>query len=220
MAQDIIAILQGKVGPQVGADGAKFELRQDRLGALVIASRGGAYREAVARGNVYIQAVKSATVTATTDISPLPATTGRALVGVINPLGSGKNISILEIGIATVSGTPGGPFYIDVVPNCGVAASLAASSSPVNALSLQASGSAGRGLAAAVPAQAAVGTMLRPLGGLAAVATGAGIASIKEVIDGGIELPPNSLLAITAHATGTSQVISGYIMWEEIPLPV
>lgn len=216
---DVNAIVMGKVGPQIGGDGARFEPRQDKTGALVIAQAHGKYREAAARGNLFMQSVKSATVTATTDISPLPATTGRALVGVYNPTGSGKNLSILKIGISTVSGTPGGPFYIDVVPNCGVPASLAASSTPISPLSLATAGSVARGLAAAVPAQAAVATMLRPLGGPAAIAAGAGLYDITEDIDGMIELPPNSLLAVTAHATGTSHVISGFILWEEITLP-
>jgi hypothetical protein len=219
MSQDVVTILQGKVGINTGSDGTRFELRQDKTGALVVSVAHAKYREAVARGNVFIQAVKSATVTATTDISPLPATTGRVLVGALNPLGSGKRFSILKIGMATVSGTPGGPFYIDVVPNCGVAATLAASSSPVSASTLQGTGSAGRGFAAAVPAQAAVGTMIRPLGGAAAIAAGAGMYDITEDVDGLIELPENSLIGITAHATGTSQVVSGFIAWEEITQP-
>jgi hypothetical protein len=210
--------LEGRVGAQSGADGSRFLLRQDKTGALVFSAGHAQYREAVGRGKVFVQAVKSATVTATTDISPLPATTGRALLGIINPAGSGFLASVLKIGISTVSGTPGGPFYIDVVPNAGVAASLAASSTPVSPLALAVGGSAMRGLAAAVPAQAVVATMLRPLGGPAAIAAGAGMYHVDEHIDGGIELPQNSLLAITAHATGTSHVISGYIMWEEIPV--
>jgi len=210
--------LEGKVGAQSGGDGSRFLLRQDKTGALVNSPGHGSFREAVSRGNVYIQAVKSATVTATTDISPLPATTGRALLGIINPLGSGKVASVLKVGISTVSGTPGGPFYLDVVPAAGVAASLAASSAPINAATFQAAGSSMRGLAAAVPAQAAVATLLRPLGGPAAIAAGAGPYQVDEFIDGGIELPQNSLLVVTAHATGTSHVISGYIMWEEIPV--
>lgn len=218
MAQDIVTLLQGKVGAQVGADSSKFELRLDKTGALVVSVGHGKWREAVSRGRVFIQPVKSATVTVTTDISPLPATTGRVLVGMFNPTGSGIRASILKIGISTVSGTPGGPFYLDVVPTCGVPATLAASSTPLSAV-VGASGSACRGLAAAVPAQAAVGTMLRPLGGPAASAVGAGIYDATEDLDGLIELPENSLIGVTAHAVGTSHVISGFIAWEEITLP-
>jgi hypothetical protein len=210
--------LEGRVGPVSGADGSRFLLRQDKTGALVFSAGHGQYREAVSRGRVFSQAVKTATVTATTDISPLPATTGRALLGIINPAASGFTASVLKIGISTVSGTPGGPFYLDVVPNAGVAATLAASSAPMNVSTFQAAGSAMRGLAAAVPAQAVVATLLRPLGGPAAVAAGAGMYHVDEDVGGSIELPQNSLLAVTAHATGTSHVISGYIIWEEIPV--
>lgn len=219
MAQDIQVDMRTLVGAVVGADGSRFTLRGSKTGGLVISAEHGGYHEAASRGNLYVQAVKSATVTATTDISPLPATTGRSLVGVYNPKGSGKILSILKIGISTVSGTPGGPFYIDAVPNCGVAASLAASSTPINLFTLQAGGSVARGLAAAVPAQVAVATMLRPLGGPAAVAVGAGPYQVDEFIDGSITLVEDSLLSIGAHATGTSHVISGYIIWEEITKP-
>lgn len=210
--------LEGKVGAVTGGDGSRFLLRQDKTGSQVVTDAHGRYREAVSRGRVFSQAVKSATVTVTTDISPLPATTGRALLGIINPAASGFTASVLKIGISTVSGTPGGPLYIDVVPNAGVAATLAASSAPINVSTFQAAGSAMRGLAAAVPAQAAVATLLRPLGGPAAIAAGVGLYHIEEDVGGSIELPQNSILVVTAHATGTSHVISGYIVWEEIPV--
>jgi hypothetical protein len=216
MSTDLL-VMQGQVGGSLtNNDSVYGPIRLDKTRAAVVAQAHGKYREAVARGNVYIVAVKSATVTATTDISPLPATTGRALVGVVNPIASGVKASILMIGMSSVSGTPGGPFYIDVVPKCGVPASLAASSNPLNAGSFTVGGKC-RGLAAAVPAQAVVGTMLRPLGGPAAIALGAGIMDVTYDIDGSIELAEDSLLAITAHATGTSHVVSGFIMYEEIP---
>jgi hypothetical protein len=205
-----------RVGPTVSQQGSDTMLRSDKSASLVVVEGHGDLQEAVLGGNVYTIQVKTATVTQTTDISPLPVTSGRGLVGLINPVSSGKNAVILKIGMSTVSGTPGGPFYIDVVPpNSGA---TLAGTAPINNLTLQSAGSAMRGIAAAVPANSVAGVMLRPLGGPAAVAAGAGPYQVDEWIDGGIVIPPGGLIAITAHATGTSHVVSGYMTWEEIPV--
>lgn len=176
------------------------------------------YQAAVMAGNVYIATVKSVTVTVTTDISPLPATTGRALLAVYNPPGSGKRLSILRIGLSHVSGTPGGPMYLDIVPPSTLITGVP--TLPINARDFTVGGGVGKVFAAFVPVNAVVGVMLRPLGGFAAVAiaTASAPADHKEDIDGSIIIPQGGMLAITAHAVGTSHVLSGYIMFEEIAL--
>lgn len=176
------------------------------------------YQAAVLAGNVYTGSVKSATVTATTDISPLPATTGRSLLAVYNPPGSLKRLSILRIGISHVSGTPGGPLYLDLVPPSTLITGVPTLA--INNRDLTSGGGVGKVFAAFVPVNAIVGVMLRPLGGFAAVAiaTASSPADTKEDIDGMISIPPGGMLSIGAHATGTSHILSGYITWEEIPL--
>ncbi len=177
------------------------------------------YQAAVMAGNVYMATVKSATVTATTDISPLPATTGRSLLAVYNPSGSLKRLSILRIGTSLVSGTPGGPFYLDIVSPGTLITGVP--TLPISCRDFTVgggNGAVGKVFAAFVPVNAAVAVMLRPLGGLAAIAAGAGVGSTTEDIDGGIIIPPGGMLSIGAHATGTSHVMSGHIMWEEIDL--
>lgn len=206
-------IIGGKVGEQPGADGAANPLRLTKEGGATTQDLHGRMNEAVVRGKVFTVSGKSVTVTATTDISPLPATTGRCVLGLSNPNGSGVQMSILKINVSTVSGTPGGPFYIDVFTGFTTAA---AGTVPVSNLSFAATGSSGKGLAASVPAQAAIATMLRPLGGPAAIAAGAGLYSINDEVAGEIVLQPNSFMCITAHAVGTSHVISGSITFEEI----
>lgn len=177
------------------------------------------YQAAVEAGNVYIASVKSVTVTATTDISPLPATTGRALLAVYNPPGTGKRLSILRINISHVSGTPGGPLYLDIVPPSTLITGIP--TLPINARDFTAGGGVGKVFAAFVPVNAIVGVMLRPLGGFAAVAiaTASAPASHNEDIDGSISVPPGGMLAITAHATGTSHILSGSIIFEEVTIP-
>ncbi len=83
----------------VVSDGVTIAQRLGKTGETFVADAHGKYYDAVRRGNCYIGASKSFTVTATTDISPIPATTGRSLLGVFNPTSSGKNLFILKIGV-------------------------------------------------------------------------------------------------------------------------
>lgn len=220
MAADNLAglnIQYGRVGPQTLSDGNLATVRLERTGALVTANRGGLYAEAVARGNVYIGAVKSFTVTAS-GVAPFPATTGVAILGILNPLGSTKNLSLLKVGIANVSGTPGGPLYFDTLTAPAITATFA-STNPTNALTLAKSGSTGLVVAGTTTgALSATMATLRTIGGAAALTLGSNIASLDEFLDGSVLVPPNTLLLISAHATGTSHVLSGYLAWEEIPV--
>jgi len=206
-----------KVGPRVVNDGGQDVLRLDKTGALVVTGAHGYNQESVLRGQVYTASVKSATVTVTTDISPLPATTGRALLAIYNPPNSGKNLVVLKAGVSTVSGTPGGPFYLDVVPpGATIALTNVTANQPVNNMTFTPGGGVAKVFAAAVPVNSVVATMLRPLGGPAAVAAGAGPYQVDELIDGAIIVPQGGMLVISAHAVGTTHVVSGYITFEEV----
>jgi hypothetical protein len=202
-------------GPVYGASGTNVPFTADITGAQRVTDAHGRYNEAVRVGNVYTLQTKSATVTATTDISPLPATTGRALIGIINSATSGWYASILKVGISTISGTPGGPFYFDVLP--AAVTTLTPGTAATNNRTLVTSGSQMIGLSAAVPANTLVGRMLRPIGGPAASAVGAGMYHVDEDVAGSIIVPPGGLLAVTAHAVGTTHIVSLYLTWEEIP---
>lgn len=203
-----------RVGAILGARGSTTPLTADVTGATRVTQAHGRYAEAVRSGNVYTLQTKSATVTATTDISPLPATTGRALIGLFNPLASGKRAELLKVGFSTVSGTPGGPFYLDVIPSASI--TLTPGTAATNNKSLSATGSAMLGISAAVPGNTVVGRMLRPIGGPAASAVGAGLYGQDEDLAGSIIVPEGGLLVVTAHATGTSHVVSLYLTWEEV----
>lgn len=203
-------------GPLFGGTGSAVPFTGDLTGAQRVVQAHGSYAEAVRAGSVYTLQTKSATVTAVTDISPLPATTGRGLIGIINPIQSGFYASILKVGISTVSGTPGGPFYFDVLPNA--ITTLTPGTPATNNRSLVNAGSQMIGVSAAVPVNSVVARMLRPIGGPAAIAAGAGMYHVDEDVAGGISVPPGGLLVVTAHAVGTTHVVSLYLSWEEIPV--
>ncbi len=192
-------------------------LSGSKTGALLVQDSNAKFQEAVLLGNVFTIQSKTTTVTATTDISPLPATTGRAGVALYNPATSGKNLVLWKVGVAHVSGTPGGPGYLDVLPIAGCTATN--KSDAINNLTLNKGGHSAYAYSAAVPQNTAVATMIRTLNGsTAAIALGAGIHSFEDQLDGSIIIPPGAMVALTWHATGTSHVYSSYMTWEEVPI--
>ena len=205
---------EGQVGPQLLNDGASQNFRQGRTGEQIVSDGHSRYQEMTVRNNVYTANTKSSTVTATTDIAPLPANTGVPQLGIYNPVGSGKNLVILKAGVSTISGTPGGPFYFDVIPpNAGITAS---GTNAINNFTFQQTGSVAKVFAHTAITGSVAAITLRPLGGPAAVAAGAGNYQVDEEVAGAIIIPQGGFLGISAHAVGTSHVISAYITWEEI----
>lgn len=204
------------IGQMMRSVGSSGKLRLTKTSALATSDTHARYMEAVLQGQVYTIQAKSVTVTATTDISPLPATTGRVGVGVYNPPGSGVNLVLWKIIIASVSGTPGGPAYLDVLN--GPAGALPTNAvQAINNLYQTKGGHKAYAYSAAVPAQPTVATMLKPIqGSPAAIALGAGIYSIEDLIDGAVVIAEGGLAGLTWHAAGTSHVYSAALIWEEV----
>jgi hypothetical protein len=99
--------LNTRVGPSNTADGKGGELQQDRNGALVVTGSRGAYAEAASRGNVFaVSGALTGTTIAAGHVAP-PAAAAATLLSILNPLGSGVNLEIIEGTICHVSGTPG-----------------------------------------------------------------------------------------------------------------
>lgn len=190
-------------------------LRGNSTGALVTTDAHARFQEAVLGGNVFTMQSKSTTVTVTTDISPLPATTGRAGVALYNPPTSGKNIVIWKVGVAHVSGTPGGPAYLDIL--AGALCTVTNKTDATNNLTFAKGGHSAYAYSANVPQNNAAATMLKPLNGsTAAIAMGAGVHAFEDQLDGSIIVPPGAMIALSWHAVGTSHIYSSYITWEEV----
>lgn len=203
-----------RVGPGTGADGTVQQSRATRKLAQGVQDLGGRFEEAVSRGNVWTIQTKGTTVLATVNISPLPAN-GAPLVGLLNPAGNTKNFVILDAGCATISGTPGGPFYLDVVPSpSGV--TLTTSAVIVNNLTYRNTGSSMIGFNNSGVNGLVAATSLRPLGGPAAIAAGAGNNDVEKELAGQIIIQPGQFVGISAHATGTTHIATCWITGEEV----
>jgi hypothetical protein len=207
-------INQGKVGAQNAQDGTTPDTRSGRTGELVTSDAHARYNEATSRGNVFTAQAKGVTVVAAM-ASPIAAG-ATTLLALYNPASSGKNLVIKKAGVATISGTPAGPFYIDALANTGIITQ--SSVAILCALIGGAAQSIAKAFSNVALTGSSIATTLRVLGGQAAIAAGAGNNSIDEEVAGAIIVAPGSAIALSAHGAGTSHVVSAYLTWEEVPV--
>ena len=209
-----MAINQGQAGPQKISDGALGIARLGRLGDTIISELQGKYGELTSRGQVFVFGAAAVTYAATGN-TPLAAGTGVPVVGILNPANSTVNCQILGVWIVTTSGTPGGPFYWNGIPNpTGI---TAAGSTAISLLTFNAAGSVTKAFANAALTGSAAATYLRPIGGPAASAVGAGLYGVAEDTNGSIVVQPGAFAGVAGTAVGSSHVISSGMIWAEIP---
>jgi hypothetical protein len=214
-----------RVGPISQADGTPATLRSSRMGALVTGDGQGRYYEQTSRGNIFSVA--------------LPVTTGNIAAGNINgaaaaastqfalwnPMGTGKNISLLKLGVGIISGTsvaageqlyhswclaPTNASTFVNAPQCNNTAMAAASIARVM------TSTAGTALAGNTILQIirASDIFFNTAGTIANLA---GMKAI-EYIDGEIVIPPGLCWVPTWNNAGTSVLVGYSITWEEIPI--
>lgn len=207
--------LQGQPGviPK-SADGSLQNFRLGNQNEQMVSELHGRYYEQTYRGNVFSVSALAYTIVATTDISPLPANTGVPIVGVFNPVNSGKNASILYAAFTTTSGTPGGPLIWNVIP--APAGITATGVQPTNNFTFTASGSVMRGFSASAITGSSAGIPIGPMGGPAAIAAGAGNYTVTEEVAGRIIVPQGGFLGLAATAVGTTHIVSAWLIWEEV----
>lgn len=216
-------LLQGQVGPQTGADGARFTMRQSKTGAAVMVNAQGFYSEGTTRGRVF-----SAALTATTTGVAAGQIIGAAAAAatqfaITNPANSGKDLHLLKFGLGVISGTAGaGPVWHGLILTAPTLASIGgvvrnnnggAASGSVVIPQVLAAGSALTGGSAPVALRAAnfssTGTAQASVGMLGAI----------EIIDGDIVIPPGVTWLPLHPAAGTS-LLHGYsLTWEEVDRP-
>lgn len=211
----------GRVGPVLGADGTQQPLRLSRDASLVNTEAHGRYQEAVQRGNVFTGTSIQTTV-ATTHNSPLPAGTGTPLVGIFNPLNSGKNLVVLHTVVCHVSGTVAAQslFVWNVI--AAPAGITAAGTNGLNNLNFTANSTA-RVFANTATTGSLVGVAFRPIGGPASgsvVATQQMNSCTVEETAGAIIVPPGAFAGIAVgNGAGTTWIVSASMTWEEVLAP-
>jgi len=133
------------------------------------------------------------------------------------------NAVIRRVHVATVSGTPAGPYFYNYLnlPSVNQPAT-SASTGTIQAGFLSSAATASvvtplvNVVLAATGAPTTALNQLGLVGGPAAIAAGAGLYDAFDEPDGGIVVPPGCLFGIMATAAGTTHVVQSTLVWEEI----
>jgi hypothetical protein len=214
----IVSLLTEKLG-----GGARDIVQLLRGGELGVSDTHAPYQEMTLRGEVFYLDSDSVAVVAANSTKGVMGVI-RFLNGFYNPIGSSVDAVILSVNIATVSGTPAGPFFHNFFPQKTPAIALAESGTILSGY-LNAAKKMGSKMLALVnvvlitnPADTATpAVQLGLVGGSAAIAAGAGIYSIFEDVRGRIVVPPGCMYGITALAVGVTHVIQSTICFAEVP---
>ena len=207
-----MATIQGQSGPQVISDGVNTTVRTGRSGELNTSDAHGRYQEAVYRGNAYSLSVAAAAPTGF-----VGAAGGTPLLAIYNPANSGKHLVLLQAfcGIAVTAGTAGtGVLQLWAGPSVLPTGTLV---TPVNQLSLTATGSVAKGVSNAAMTSSTAITNNYPLETYYwATAAGNFLAPGQFDIAGAIVVAPGNLCAFGLSVVPTSTTVSAALIWEEI----
>lgn len=214
-----------RVGPQSSSDGTTQPVRGTRMGALSTGDAQGSFYEQASRGNIFSLMLSAWTSTIAAGNIVGAAAAASTQFALWNPVGSGKNLSLLKFSTWVISGTAPVP---PVIHSYSITAPSIATSvvTPIacNNIGMTAASVAGA-LSSAAGANLTGSTVLKSLR-VANFAVGAGATvpanlvqgNLVERIDGDIVIPPGTCWVPTWMAAGTT-FLGGYsVTWEEIPV--
>lgn len=203
--------IAGYVGPRTAADGTLTTMRLGKDASQVVQDGHGRYQEPVLRGGVY-----SAANQASQALSLFNTTTSTGLI-LTNPLGSGKNLVLLEV-IAFISAAITAVASVVLAGSTAVTATAVTHTTPITPRNNLIGGAAGVGLVDSAATVSATPVILRELFGWHWVTAGTPAAQlgVKDIVDGAIILPPGTYVQL-ASVTAAHSVI-GSFTWEEIPV--
>jgi len=216
-----------RAGQTVLADGTVAPARASRIGATVACEGQGKYYESTSRGNIF-----SLMLTATTGaIAAGNVWGGNASTAtqfaLWNPLGSGKNLSLLKFSVWTISGTAPVPpvvhSYSTTIPTAttSVVTPIACNNAGMSASSVARAFTSAASAGAALAGASTAVSYLRA----ADLAVGAGVlvpantfeTKSTEYIDGDIVLAPGTFWVPT-WGSAAACLWGASITWEEIPV--
>ena len=210
----IDALMEGMIGPGLGADGSRQPARLGRTAELIIGNNHGKYYEAVSRGKCYHASMQAGASLGT-------ALTATAVtLTLYNPANSGVLLALLHanVAITTVPGGAGTAVYALAV-NVNPLAAAPATNTPATVRNCLLGSAAGVGISYTATTLPAVPVIARVMPGGIYWATAAAAAApmvAEDWVDGSIVLAPNTALTIQGIGVATSGIAS--LMWEEIPL--
>lgn len=219
-----------RVGSMFGGSGSPVPFTAGVSGAQRIQDAHGRFADAAAAGRLFRG---GATITAINNATFTIATTGATatpVIGLWNPLTSGKVLSVLQASLSVimtaVAATGPGGFVWAVSRNNDV---ITTGSTPISSSTFAAAGSVAK-FFAGTALTGMVGTLVTmsgsALGGGSAenasfTATAVAMQTIAvpsvENVDGSIQVPPGGVLALLATTTPVAHSAVPGILWEELP---
>lgn len=218
-------LAEARAGQTLLSDGTVSPARVSRIGALINGDGQGRYYEQASRGNIFslMLSAWSSTIAAGNIVGA--AANASTQFALWNPMGSGKNLSLLKFAVWAISGTAPVP---PVIHSFSITAPTIATSvvTPIACNNLgMAAASVARALTSAAGAALTGSSILQYLRP-AALGIGAGAITpanlfqnnLIEEISGDIVIPPGTCWVPTWMAAGTT-FLGGYgVTWEEIPV--
>lgn len=218
-------------GPVFGTTGSSVPFRADITAAQCVTDAHGRFQEAALRGTLFSGGMTTTSISNATFTTGTLGATGTPIIGLWNPIGSGKNLVVLQARVQLIANAvttftgPGGLMWCTSVNQSAISTGIV----PLSRLSLTASGSVAKvyantaltGLSGSLVVQEASGlysfsnafsNALTAAG--QATASGGGI----DNIDGAIILQPGAIIALLGTTTPASVSAASSIMWEELPI--
>lgn len=222
-------IAEARTGPIVASDGNVNTARTDKTGALVVADGHSRFQEAALRGTLFSAGMTTTSISNATFTTGTLGNTCTPIIGLWNPVGTGKNLVVLQVRVQLIANAvttftgPGALMWATSVSQSAISTGI----TPLNRLSLAASGSVAKGYA---------NTALTGLSGSLVVQEAAGLFSFSnnfsnaltaagqataggggiDNVDGAIILVPGSVLALLGTTTPSSVSAASSILWEEV----
>lgn len=207
--------------PQLRPDGTAGIQTADREGNTKGTLGHAEYTESARRGKVFTLANTAYTIVAQNATGGAIGT-AKPIVGFYNPTGSGVNAILVNEEEWHTSGTPGGPLIFNFF--CGQNWTSVSSGTVYNNL-LSNNTPNGSAMIAqnnqnltTTPAITTAMNVLSTAGGpgAVAIATGAGETGHSKDLKGVIAVPPGCAFGLFSTATGTSDIVSASLSWEEV----
>lgn len=224
-------LFQGQTGNQLSGDGAQNPLRTGRTGEQMTSDLQARFYENNFRGNLFSGGMTLTSINAATFTTATLGPTATPICGVWNPVGSGKNLVMLQMQLQVVltalTSTGCGAFMWCTSTGNGA---LTLGNNPLNRSTLAQSGSIAKdmtgialtGLTNNLVVRAASGAAGGSAYNISNVATASGfqsmMAAVEDTIDGAWIIPPGGVLALMCTTTPVAHSAATMLQWNEVPI--
>ncbi len=202
-------------GIEANTDGNSVPLSMGQGGALHVNETHGRWYTAAKRGNLFVASTLIAGVTV-----PVPATTLASKAGMRNPVGSGVNVELVAMAIASVTIEVALKnfqleFQVNASSTGGIPTSLTDLTSYSLPLSTGARTSMAKAYTAATMTNAAANPIIMPVFGGRSTAVGYEPSLFR--FDGEVLFGPDTVMAVTVNTTAIAAINFTY-WWAEWPI--